>query len=104
MHLETHKPRKTSDKTDPYPSLKKSHTVLSMRQVPSASPMPPTFLAFLREKLLTQRAAAIANRTLKNFKPDEHVCLHLMAAVFTHVSHVHNFMFGLVLVFICNLF
>lgn len=75
-----------------------------MRQVPSASPMPPTFLVFLREKLLTQRAAAIANRTLKNSKPDKHVCLHLMAAVFTHASHAHNFMFSLVLVFICSLF
>ena len=50
-------------------------TALSLRQVCSASSILLTFLAFLREKLLTQGATVIAKKTSKNSKPDEHTCM-----------------------------
>ena len=50
-------------------------TALSLRQVCSASSILLAFLAFLREKLLTQGTAEIAKKASKISKPDGHTCM-----------------------------
>ena len=56
-------------------------TALSLRQVCSASSTLLTFLAFLREKLLTRGAAVIAKKKLQKIpsQMNIHVRLPLMA-------------------------